>query len=202
MRTSRRAPLAAVLLLAACGGSSDSGEEQSAAAGGGDDVAAGDEAEGVPSGTVAVAASRLAQPLPGEYRTTVELLEFEVPGMQDLPPAVRQQMQGAIGAKFMQAGDFCLTPEEAKANGPQKMAENLAQSNCTMEKFNVSGNTIVADLSCKGDATGEGAGRMRMEGQMNPESSVMTMTLDREGRGGGPSHLMAKVTSERTGECS
>lgn len=189
MRTSRLAPLAAALLLAACGGST---EEQTSAAGG------ADEAGGVSNEAVASRAESMVQPRPGEYRTTVELLEFYMPGMSD---AVQQQMRSAMGASLTQSRDFCLTPEEAEANGPQNMAKNLAQSNCTMDKFHVSGNTIAADMSCKG-SDGAGAGKMRMEGQMSAEGSVMTMAMDQEMPGAGTMHMKMKVTSERTGDCS
>jgi hypothetical protein len=198
MRTSRLAPLAAALLLAACGGG-EAGEEPTAAVGGGDEAAAGAEAADVPGATVAVAAGRLAQPRPGEYRTTVELLGFDMPGM---PEAAKRQMRAAVGSSMTQIRDFCLTPEEAAANGPEQMAKNLVQANCTMEKFNVTGNRIVADMACKGDAQGQGAGRMHMDGEMNAESSTMTMTMDQEMPGVGTMQMKMKAVSERTGECS
>ena len=77
MRPIHTLPLAAAILLAACGGSetdADGDGELSA-----DEVAA--EAEG------------MVQPRPGQYRTTLELVEFEAPGM---PDSAKQQLQQAL----------------------------------------------------------------------------------------------------------
>ena len=76
MRPIHSLPLAAAILLAACGGGetdADGDGELSA-----DEVAA--EAEG------------MVQPRPGQYRTTLELVEFDAPGM---PDSAKQQMQSA-----------------------------------------------------------------------------------------------------------
>jgi hypothetical protein len=197
MRISRIAPLAAVLLLAACGGGTD---DQTAAAGGGDEAGSAGEAGDVSTVAVASRAQGLVQPRPGEYRTTLELLDFQMPDIPGMTEQMKQQMRATMGASLTQSHDFCLTPEEAAANGPRQMAEKLAKSNCTMKRFDISGNTIVADMSCPG-ANGAGASTMRMEGQMNAEGSVMTMAMDQEVAGRGSIHTKMKVTSERTGDC-
>lgn len=198
MRTSRLAPLAAALLLAACGGGTD---DRTAAAGGGDEAGGADKAGEVSGTTVASRAEGLVQPRPGEYRTTMELLDFQMPDVPGMTEQMKQQMRATMGASLTQSHDFCLTPEEAKANGPRQMAEKLAKSDCTMKRFDISGNTIVADMSCPG-ANGAGASTMRMEGQMNAEGSDMTLAMEQEVPGRGAIRTKMRVTSERTGECS
>lgn len=197
MRTSRLAPLAATLLLAACGG----GTDDPAAAGGGDEAGSAGEAGGVSAAVVASQAEGLVQPRPGEYRTTMELLDFQMPDIPGMTEQMKQQMRATMGASLTQSHDFCLTPDEAAANGPRQMAEKLAKSNCTMEQFDIKGSAIVAEMLCPG-ANGAGSSRMRMEGEMSAEGSVMTMAMDQDMPGRGPMQMKMKVTSERTGECS
>ncbi len=198
MRTSRLAPLAAALLLAACGGGTD---DQTAAVGGGDEAGSAGAAGEVSGAALASKAEGLVQPRPGEYRTTMELLDFQMPEVPGMTEQMKQQMRATMGASLTQSHDFCLTPEEAAANGPRQMAEKLAKSDCTMERFDISGSKIVADMSCPG-ANGAGASTMRMEGQMSAEGSDMTLAMDQEVPGRGSIHTKMRVTSERTGECS
>src|SRR5690606_11987667 len=135
MRVRGLVPLAAIL-LAACGGGDEAGggeAQQEAAAGG------GDEAAGMSSAAVASQAERLVQPRPGEYRTTVELIDFDMPGM---PEALKQQVRSTMGASMSQSRDFCLTPEEAASNGPREVAENLAQSNCMIGRLDEAGKKV------------------------------------------------------------
>ena len=62
MRAIHTLPLVAAMLLAACGGNSDAD---------GDGKISSDEA--------AAAAQGMVQPRPGQYRTTAELLDFDMP---------------------------------------------------------------------------------------------------------------------------
>ena len=181
MRTVHALPLAAAILLAACGGDADTD---------GDGNVSTEEAVAEAAGAV--------KPQPGEYRASYELLEFDVPGM---PDAVKQQMQAQMGgaAEMAQANTYCLTPEEAEANGVEEMAKSMAEGDCTVARFDVSGGTISAEMQCTG-ADGVDA-KVTMDGQMTATSSTMTMATEMDLQGQ-TVRTKARVTSERIGDCA
>lgn len=180
MRSIRVLPLAAAMLLGACGGSTD---------GDGDGAVSNEEA--------AAAIEDIVEPQPGQYRTVAEVLEFDVPGMTE---QMKQQMRSVMGGESGQENTFCLTPEEAAANGPQEMVENMAEANCSFDKFDVSSGTISADMQCTGE---DGrTSHVLMDGRMTETSSDMTMTMDQEMAGMGKVHMKMRVTSERIGDCA
>lgn len=166
----------ALPLLAACGGS--------------------DEA---PDGAltkedVAAKVDSVVKPQPGQYRSTVELLAFDMPGMTD---EMKAQMKTMAESGLAQGNSFCMT--EAQAD-PKTMLQNIAESDCTFNQFDVNGGTIKADMVCKGDGGAEG--RVEMDGTMTPTSSTMTMTMQQSMGNMGIVNMKMRVTSNRIGECS
>jgi hypothetical protein len=180
MRTIHTLPFAAAILLAACGGETDAD---------GDGNLSDEE--------VAAEAAGIVQPQPGQYRASIELLEFEAPGM---PPDAKEQMQQIFASGLTEGNSFCMTEEDVAEGGPEEMVKNLAESDCTMKSFNVSGNTIVADMQCPGE--GGGTSTVRMEGQMRADGSTMTMEMGQDIPGMGATNMKMRVTSERTGDCA
>jgi hypothetical protein len=181
MRLIHTAPLAAAILLAACGGDADTND---------DGAVSGEE--------VAAEAAGAIKPQPGQYRTSYEMLEFNMPGA---PDAVKQQMQAQMGgaAEVAKPITSCLTPEQAAANGPEQMAKNMAEGNCTVARFDVSGGSISADMQCT-VANGT-TNHVLMDGQMTATSSTMTMTNDMDLQGAGKVQIKSRITSERIGDC-
>jgi hypothetical protein len=181
MRLTSTAPLVAAILLAACGGDADTD---------GDGAISGDE-------VVAEAAGAI-KPQPGQYRTSIELLELDIPGM---PEEMQQQMRTQMGNVVGDGGalTYCLTPEDAAANGAEQMAKNMAASDCTVTRFDVSGGTISTEMQCK-DASG-GTSKVAMDGQMTETRSTMTMTNDIAMPDGGRMQTKSRVTAERIGDC-
>jgi hypothetical protein len=180
MRTIHTLPLAAAIMLAACGGGDADAD--------GDGKVSADE--------VAAEASGMVKPLPGQYSASLELLEFDAPNM---PPEAKAQMQQVFSSGLAQANKFCMTEAEANQNGPEQMVKNLAEGDCTMNSFNVSGNTIVAEMQCPGQ-TG-GTSKVRMEGEMRPDGSTMTMDMEQDIAGMGATRMKMRVTSKRLGDC-
>ena len=177
LRAIHTLPLAAAILLAACGGGSE-GEDVAT-----EDVAA--EAEGMP------------QPRPGEYRVSVELLEFDGPG---LPDAAKEQAQ-EFYASGLTSHTFCLTPEDVANNGAEQMVKGLADSDdCTVKSFNVSGGSVVSEMQCAMD--GGITSTMRTEGEITSEGSTMTMDSTQTVPGAGETRTKMKMTTERIGDCS
>jgi hypothetical protein len=180
MRAFHTLPLAAAILLAACGGDADTNE---------DGAVSGEEAVAEAAGAI--------KPQPGQYRTSFEMLELNIPGV---PEAVQQQMRAQMGgeAEVAKSITYCLTPEQAAANGAEEMAKNMAQGNCTVSRMDVSGGSISSEMQCSGN---DGiTTRVQMEGQMTATSSVMTMTQEID-QSGQKMQIKAKVTSERIGDC-
>jgi hypothetical protein len=181
MRPIHALPLVAAVLLAACGG--------------GDADADGDGA--ISGAEVAAEAEGMVQPKPGQYRTTLELIEFNAPSV---PDSAREQMQQAFASGLAEGNTFCMTEAEAAENGPRQMVENLAESDCEMSSFNVSGNTVVAEMQCAGP--GGGKNTVKMEGEMTAESSTMTMDLAQDLGALGNVGMKMRVASQRTGDCT
>lgn len=174
-------PLGAAILLTACGG-------------GAEDLAADGEVTGE---ELAAAIDGAVQPRPGQYRNSIELLEFDIPG---LTGQAKEQMREMAGSQMQQATEFCLTPEQAAENGAQKMAENMAEGNCTFGKFTVAGGDLDAEMQCSGE--GGVTSSVKMAGTMGAESSDMTMELDQDMAGAGKVHMKMRVQSERIGDCA
>jgi hypothetical protein len=180
MRLIHTAPLAAAILLAACGGNADTD---------GDGAISTDEAVAEAAGAI--------QPQPGQYRTSIEVLELEIPGMpEEMQRQMRTQMGNAMGGEGL---TYCLTPEDAAANGAEEMAKNMAAADCTIARFDVSGGTISSEMQCK-DASG-GTSKVAMEGQMSATGSTMTMTNDIALPDGNRMRSKSRVTAERIGDC-
>ena len=179
MRTIHTLPLAAViLLLAACSGGDEAAE----------DVAAEDAVEEV---------AAVAQPRPGEYRVTLDLLEFEIPGLPESAKAQAQQ----IYASGLTSHTFCLTPAEAENNALEQMVKKQADSDdCTTKSFDVSGGSLSSEMQCTMD--GGVTSTMRMEGQFTSEGSTMTMDSTQSVPGAGETRTKVRVTSERIGDCA
>lgn len=177
MRMIRALPLVAAFVLAACGSSEEPAADEALSA---EDV-------------VAEAATAI-KPNPGQYTSKIELLEFDMPGM---PESAKAQMKQMAEGSMAEGNSFCMTEADAD---PKKMMENIAESQCTFNSFEVAGGTVKADMMCKG-ADGSDA-QVQMDGQMTPDSSTMTMAMQQQLPAAGKVSMTMRVTSTRTGECS
>lgn len=179
MRSKLFVSLAAAITLSACGSSEDA-----------------------PSGPMspdeaAEALSKVDTPRAGQYKATVEILEFDIPGM---PQAQKDQMRSFMSGSLTQGHTYCLTQEESEA-GARDMATKLADGDCTFNDFNAGGNSLYADMTCKG-ANGE-EGNVKLAGTMTDESSDMTMTMVQNSPElpGGSMNMKMRLVSERVGDC-
>lgn len=180
MRTILAVPVIAAMLLAGCGGNTDANN---------DGKISGEEA--------AAAAQGMVQPRPGQYRTTAELLDFDMPGMTDQQ---KEQMRSLMAGSMAEGSTICLTPEQAEQNGAKQMVQDMAKGDCTIKTFDVSGNNVVAEMECAGQ--GAPKGTVRMEGAMAAESSTMTMEFNQDVPGQGQAHIKMRMNSQRTGDCA
>lgn len=184
MRIPQMIGTAALALLAACG---TKPTESGAGANGANDVS--------PSigKRIAAGAADLPRPQAGLYRTTVEMVEFDIPGA---PAGASDMMRGSMGKSS--TSEYCLKPEDVE-KGYKDVVRRGQKGDCTFERFDAVGGKIDAEMTCK-TAQG-GASHVTMSGTTGPTSSDMdtTMTLKLPGLGDGTMRMKSK--SERIGPC-
>lgn len=175
---------AALLALSACGKSDDG-----AGAGSG----AKQSAEQVASEMKKVSLQ------PGEWETTVEIVDVQMEGAPKGMPA--GAMDAMKGRKTVTKN--CVTPEQA-ANPNADFLTAQKDSKCTYSGFEMSGGMIKGAVSCPG---GEGGtAEVAMKGIYTPTSYTMTMEMDSAGMGGASApgmkmHMKMKSSGKRIGEC-
>lgn len=178
-------PMVAAIALAGCGK-----KEEASASG---------EAGGEKAAPAEAAAAGLEMPQPGEYKQTVEIIEMSIPGM---PAAMAAQMKQSMSAN-MELTD-CLTPGESKEALKQLTSRGMSnESNCTYEKFDVSGGKIDAVMKCGGDGEKGGGGTFKLAGSFNSTGSDLTVEGDQivPDMPGGKMHMKMHMVSKRIGEC-
>ena len=182
MRIALIASLALPLALAACSGGDEDVVEEDAGLSG-EEVAA--QLEAAPRAE------------PGQYETSVELLEFEVPGM---PASQTDAVKQMMAVEFSKASTFCLTPEQAE-EGPQRMVQQMAESNCTFGRYDVTGSSIDGEMTCTGEQGFDGT--VRVSGTMSGDTSSMTMETIHKvpGMPGEGARMKMQMDSRRIGEC-
>ncbi|WP_338243709.1 DUF3617 domain-containing protein [Aurantiacibacter hainanensis] len=180
MRLIHTAPLIAGLALVACG---DSGTVEDPS----------DPAQ------IEAATRDLPKPQAGEYRTSGELVEFQMPGASE---EEMQMLRGFMETSATQERTFCMTQEEADS-GYREFLENLQQGSdeCEFTEFTVSGNSLNATMSCD-DGSGS-TGTMGFAGTISETSQDMTVSMDMDSAMEGQSvRMVMRTTSERIGDCA
>ncbi len=167
-----------LLLLAACG--SDKG------------------AEAPPSmEEVREQAAKVKGPQPGLYRSSVKLLEFDIPG---LPPQAADQMKQMMTGQKSQVHEYCLSPEDAKG-GYEEMIRKGQQGNCSFDRFNATASTIDAAMTCRME---QGVvASIAMQGETRPDGMKMNMDMEQKSANipGGRMQMKMQMESQRIGDC-
>ena len=142
-------------------------------------------------------AKQMAKPEPGKYRSSIKMLEFNIPG---LPADQANQMKQLMGGAASQSHEFCLTAQDVE-KGYEEMVKKSSEGNCTFEKFDTTTNTIDARMTC--DMGQAGKAQMAMKGNVTPTKSVMVMEIENSVSQvpGGKIHTKMEVTNERIGDC-
>lgn len=180
MRYPTIAAMTLTLALAACSG----GEEDKAGSG-----------ETVSSEEVAERARNVVKPEPGLYRSTVELLEVDIPGA---PTGAADMMKGMMGGSDT-TSEYCLTQADVD-RGFEEMLKNSQNGDCTFERFEANGGEIDAVMNCT--AQGGNTMRMTMRGTGGATSSEMTMNMETEMPGMGKANMRMTAKHERIGDCT
>ncbi len=186
----KRLALVAVLALAGCGGEST---KESAAKTGEIDVSNASVAEVQAQTRAAGAAMRFD---PGQWRTTIEVIEADIPG---LPP----QMVGEMKRRMLQKSTVssCMTPEQA-ANPNEDLFAGKS-GNCRFDRFTMKDGKVDAAMTCAGDGSGAGAAKIAMTGIFDKRRFELENRIEAAGPGAAQAMKMrSRVTGERTGECA
>lgn len=185
---SRAIPLAA-LALAACGGETT---RETAARTGEVDVKNASVAE-VARQTRA-AGTRLSFD-PGNWQTTVEVIEAEVPGV---PKQMVDQMRDRMMAKSVVTS--CMTPEQAERPGEDMFGGS--QGNCRFDRFTMKDGRIDGAMTCTGDGAGNQPAKITMSGDFTRTTFNLDNRIEAAPGSGPAIKMRSKVQGKRLGECT
>lgn len=147
------------------------------------------------------AAGDLVKPRPGLYRSSAEIVEFEIPG---IPPAQAARLRDMAAGLQGEDRTQCLTQAEAD-EGFRRVIRRLGEGQqgvtCSFSRFEANGNDLDAVLSCAGPD--EVNAEMTIDGTVEEESSRMVMEMTQQSASipGGEMRMKMQVASERIGDC-
>jgi hypothetical protein len=133
---------------------------------------------------------------PGQWETTVEIIDVKMEGLPEGAPA--GMMNNMIGTTTTVKS--CITPEQAeKPNADFLSAQKDA--NCSYSAFDMSGGLIKAAMTCSGkDRPGEL--KLNMTGKYGSSSYEMNQDMTMAGFQPGMSMAMkSKVSGRHIGDC-
>ncbi|WP_296680729.1 DUF3617 domain-containing protein [Novosphingobium sp.] len=140
--------------------------------------------------------ARMERPEPGMYRTTINVLDVTIPGMD----AARAEQMKKLFGTTSKSTEACLTKAQAD-KGFEELNKRAAQGDCRYDNFKADGGRIDARMTCK---TGRGMTMTYdMHGTFTSTGSQLKMAFDASmmpmpGRG---MHIEAEVKNERIGDC-
>lgn len=168
--------LASVFALTACGGGT---------------VDADSDGDGnVTAAEVSEVVSDL-RPDPGKYSVKMELVKVDIPGAP-------QQMLDAMGTMMNNSFEYCLTPEEAGKGFEESLTEGQDE-NCSIDKFELTGNDVDMAMSCSGE--GQGDMQMTMKGTVSPTRSEIDVVTSGTLPQLGEANMEMSMVQERVGDC-
>ena len=129
---------------------------------------------------------------PGEWETTVETLEVEMPGMTG---AMKDQMTKAL-MDTRQTMKTCISEEEAKKPPMDRLTQ---MQDCTYEKYELDGGDLDSTLVCKVQGS---TMRMEIDGKLASETFDMENEMETTMPGGSQKiKTKARVTGRYLGPC-
>ena len=173
------APAAAALALTACGGAETAVDTD------GDGEITASEAR------AAIEREGDFKPEPGKYKTTMTLIEMDVP---NAPAEFKNMMNGMMD----RSAEYCLTKEQADKGFEDSLKEGQAEG-CTIKDFSIDGGDVKMAMTC--DQGGMGTMDASMEGKVSPTSSDMTMSMKGTIPELGPIEMSMSFQQERIGDC-
>lgn len=178
MRSLPIAALAAALALSACGSSSDEELQDEA-------LSMGDVAGDGSLGDLKLAA--------GQYSSTVELLEFDLPG---IPPEIKQMAERAFAVGASEPTLSCVKEDST----PEQWISDMNESKCAVSELTQSGNSFAAKMQCS-DPEGMN-GTVQLDGTVAGDNVQMEARFEQMVPDMGTAKMHMRVTGTRVGDCS
>lgn len=141
-------------------------------------------------------AAKLDTPDPGQYRQTMQITQFDVPGM---PKEAAAQMKAMMTKT--QENTFCLTKADAEKGFRDMFKDVGKDQQCTYSKFDVDGGKLDAQMDCQSKTQGKAT--MKLNGTVTSSGSDVTVAMDMTGQ---PAPVQSMkmtmhVASQRVGDC-
>ena len=170
----RTAPLVAALALAACNNDAEEMSDEQLSA---EDVAGIED-----NGTM---------PQPGEYATTVELVEFDAEGLDSETLAeARQEFAAGAGEPHL----YCVTEETTR----EAWLSDMVEAECSLNRLVANEGDFEGAMTCQSDIGLNG--RVELAGNATEQGSDMRMTYNVPTQGG-EGTLRMRVQTNRVGDC-
>lgn len=152
-----------------------------------------------PADEVRREAAELVRPEPGRYESTVDLVDYAVPGASPQDAARLQEQMAALGK---QVRAYCLTPAAAE-QGFEQVLRDAQDGDCAFDRFEADKHTMHAEMTCKGELP-EAVSRVTMEGAGYADRSEMVLEIAQRGATvpGGLVRMTLRIENRRTGPCS
>lgn len=144
------------------------------------------------AGEVSESGPAASQPRAGQYRTALELVEFEVPGDSD------HRARDAFAEELVLGNDFCLKSDAADEAMDRKMLAHIAEGECTFGRFDRTGVAVSAAMVCTRDTTV--GSQVTMNGRIWAENADLDMILEQELETG-VTRIRVRAQSVRSGDC-
>ena len=177
------------LTVAACGGEST---RDSAAATGEVEMRNASVVDVAEQARAASAATRFQ---PGQWRSTVEVVDVQVPGMPEgMAEQMRQQMMSRSSVTS------CMT-EEQSAN-PSESLFGGQRGQCRFDRFSMKAGRVDAVMTCAGDGRAIEAARITMTGTFDATHFETESAIESTGGERGRMSMRSRVKGERIGDCA
>ena len=133
---------------------------------------------------------------PGNWKSTMSMEKFEIPGASAEIQARANQMAGQS-----QSMESCMSAAQAKL-GVRDYSKSMQQGDCQMNDFTSGGGKMSGTMSCKSGALGATA--LKMEGTYTEDMVEMALAgeVSQPSLPGGKANIAMKIASERTGDCA
>ena len=151
---------------------------------------------------VAAKAAAMVRVEPGNWKTSVKMIDIQMPGIKD--PRVAESMKEAMKSHGNAAREFnyCVTPEQAAKPNAEMFVGNDS-GDCLYDRFSMADGKIASKMTCR-----RGGGTMTMTMNGTYSLTAYTMTADMVGIGPdgsgteGSVNMKLETTAMRTGQCT
>lgn len=131
------------------------------------------------------------RPEAGKYSVKMSLVKAEIPGAP-------KEMLDAMGTMMNNTFEYCLTPDEAARGFEESLTEGQSD-NCTIDKFELTGNDVDMAMSCSGG--GQGDMKMTMTGTVEPTRTDIAILMNGTLPQLGEANMEMTMLQERLGDC-